>query len=106
MAQGSLFDYKESKRLRDEGMAIAADNRPTLLAVAKATAVELGLGGRPVDMDMVRALMHQRGQNHEGLGNAAGSVFKPTRDWELVGYSHSSRPAAHTHTLRRWRLAR
>jgi len=102
----TLFDYAEGIRLKNEGKAISVDSRRRILAIAKATALEIGCNGASVDMDMVRELMQKRGQPHDLLGNAAGSVFKPEKGgpvWEFVGFIHSRRPIAHDNLLRRWK---
>ncbi len=101
-----LFDYEEGLRRKDEGKDLAAHNRSELLAIARATAYEIGADGSVVDMDMVRELMQERGQYHEGLGNAAGSVFKPENKmpvWEFVEFVNSRRPVRHTNPIRRWK---
>ena len=102
----SLFDYAESQRQAEAGIAAAAENNAVLLAEAREIAVELskGLTGRigsvTVDADMVQRVMSQR-YGRDVLGNAAGGIFR-SRDWSFAGYSKSTRIQSHGNRLCKW----
>lgn len=96
-----LFDYAESQRHRDVGIAVAAENNAVLLAEAREIARELSQDGRvEVDADMVQRVMYSR-YGRDVLGNAAGGIFRG-RDWSFAGYSKSTRIQSHGNRLCKW----
>lgn len=102
--QLSIFDAIESQRHRDDGMALAADNRAALLHEAREIAKDLAKYGREISADDVQAELVKRGYGVKALGNAAGSLFAG-RDWQWTGRRvKSKRIHAHANELKTWRL--
>lgn len=96
-----LFNYAESQRHAEIGIAAAAENNAVLLAEAREIARELSQGGRvEVDADMVQRVMYAR-YGRDVLGNAAGGIFRG-RDWSFAGYSKSTRIQSHGNRLCKW----
>ncbi len=96
------FDLAAGLQAKEEGMALAAENRKRLLTVARAIARGIGLVRREVTMDMVSREMLKRNLPID-LGPAAGSVFK-TDQWEWTGrYTKSHRITNHGRMIRIWR---
>lgn len=106
MKQTNLIDFIESKRLKEQGMAQAAENRSELLAIARDCAIWYAryLGHGTCTADDVAQAMHSRGYNYSDLGNAAGSIFKGA-DWNFTGtYVKSKKVSAHARDIKVWRL--
>jgi hypothetical protein len=85
---------------KDAGMQKAAENHKTELESVQAIARDLARIVEIISIDDVRQLIPDE---HWGLGNAAGSVFKGD-EWEWCGFAKSKRPAAHSRMVRTWRL--
>lgn len=97
-----LFDYAESIRHRDAGIAVAADNNATLLTEARQIARELGRNGREVSADDVMEEWVSRGGGIHDFGNSMGALFQ-TQDWKVTGrIIKSKRIGAHGNLLRTW----
>lgn len=100
--QPNIFDYAESQRQADIGIAISAENNAVRLAEAREIARELSQGGRvEVDADMVQRVMYARYNGRDVLGNAAGGIFRG-REWSFAGYSKSTRIQSHGNRLCKW----
>ncbi len=98
----TLFDYAETQRHAEAGIAIAAENNATVLHQVKEIARELGRKQIFVNADDVQREMAKRKIRSETLGNAAGSVFKG-REWRFAGrYVASERIASHGRMIRVW----
>ena len=82
------------------GMELAASNKQSLLDEARQVAIDIARSGDGTcNADLVRM---QMGERYEGLGPAAGSIF---RGWEFTGRRVlSSLPANHARELKIWRL--
>ena len=94
-----LFDAAESQRRKDDGMAIAAEARPTDLELAKVIAFELANSEGHVHSDMVMKKMFEN-YGISTLGNAAGSLFKG-KEWWFTGLRiKSERKSAHRRELK------
>lgn len=98
-----LFDAVASQQAKSAGMAQAADNKKSLLKLAREIAVELGRTKRDVTADDVQLALVRRGISIRALGNAAGSIFRG-KEWTWTGRMvKSSRVHAHANLLRVWR---
>lgn len=91
---------KEGKRLKKEGMELAAFNRKDWLEYAQAIAEIMASEGEAITIDDVMQQMA-----NPPLGNAAGSVFKG-KQWRRVGFKQSARPANHARMVGVWELKR
>lgn len=107
MSQGTLiFDLEEGERLRDAGIAQAADTigRKFLLELAQDIATLYAQNYGTVTYDHVYAEMVAKGYNPDLLGNAAGNVFRG-KEWEFSGeWKQSTRVSNHARAIRVWRL--
>lgn len=98
-----LFDHSESQRLKEKGMALAADANVDLLRIARDIAKQiakrrLGL----CNADEVGRELKRRGIA-DSLGPAAGALFKG-KEWEWTGKRiKSSRITNHGRELKVWR---
>lgn len=101
-----LFDAAEGERRKEAGRQQAADNKPSLLELARrlATDVARSRSDRRVSMDDVQEALVAHGISERALGNAAGSVFRGNQ-WEWTGERvKSRRPHAHANEIKVWRL--
>ena len=101
----NLFDAAESERLKEAGIAAAAEGREYLLEIARDRARLVARERGEVTMDDVVAALVADGFDPAQLGNAAGAVFKG-REWVFTGrFVRSARVASHSNLLRVWRKA-
>jgi len=101
-----LFDLVEGEKEKATGMSAASWSRSDLLAKARTIACELAIERetREVHADNVYREMKRRGIPFEGLGPAAGSIFKG-RDWVFTGKRiKSARISNHARDIKVWRL--
>lgn len=99
----SIFNAGESTQRKNDGMALAADNRKEDLAAARVIAEELGAGGAWVTADDVGRELYER-HGIKTLGPAAGTLFKGKR-WVWTGtFKPSKRITNHARLLRVWQL--
>lgn len=99
-----LFNHSEAQRLKEEGMALAADAQADLLTLARAIAVEEAMKHprRHCHADMVGRELKRRGLP-SSLGHAAGSIFRGD-EWEWTGLRiQSQRTTNHGRELKVWR---
>lgn len=98
-----LFNYAETLRRKESGMAKAAAACPQLLATAKNLAHRIAISKGSVTSDDVAFRMAQIGMNYAELGNAAGSVFRGQFEWtgQVVP---SERASTHGRSIKVWRL--
>jgi hypothetical protein len=97
-----LFNLDEGIRLKEEGMALAADNSNILpYAQNLATLYAENHVGRCTADDVMRQLTAEQIKR---LGNAAGSLFKG-KQWTPAGiWVQSQRKTNHGRWIRVWRL--
>lgn len=101
-----MFDIEAGERLRDEGMAAAAEKRVTVLELAERLAHNIAYNNGTVTIDDVREWMDKYTTNAKDLGNAAGSIFKG-KEFEFTGvWVKSRRVSNHARMVRQWRLKR
>jgi hypothetical protein len=98
-----LFDYAETLRRKEYGMARAAAARPELLAAAQDFAHRIAVSKGSVTADDVAFRMAQVGMDYAELGNAAGSVFRGKFEWtgQVVP---SERASTHGRAIKVWRI--
>lgn len=106
----NLFDAAESERLKEAGIAAAAEGREYLLEIARDRARLVARERGEVTMDDVVAALVADGFDPAQLGNAAGAVFKGkmggVSEWAFTGrFVRSARVASHSNLLRVWRKA-
>lgn len=100
-----LFNYAESLRRKESGMARAAASCPKLLATAQDLAKRIALTNGTVTSDDVAFRMAQLGLDYSELGNAAGSVFRGA--FEFTGQVvQSERATTHGRCIKVWRIKR
>lgn len=101
----SLFDLAESRRRRDEGKSLAAENRKTLLQKAREIAKHLAIRNGTVTADDVgREMLTLYGCTTSALGPSAGSLFSGP-EWEWTGdRTQSAKASNHARELKVWRL--
>ena len=96
-------------QLKLKGMAQAASKHSGMLHTVQGVARGLAAHGRVISSDDVRAFMCGNGwtdlELSKALGNAAGLIFDGP-DWVPVGWTKSTRPAAHGRAVRTWRIDR
>ena len=99
------FDAQESQRLKDEGMARAAEHEASLLSIARDCAKAVALAGNGTcNADQVGKRMAMMEHSIDALGPAAGSIFKGG-GWEFTGDRvKSQRVSNHSRELKVWRL--
>ena len=103
---GPLFDAAASEQSKTVGMAVAADNKESLLAYARRVAEQLPASRVGITADDVVSQMVREGVDVHALGNAAGSLFRG-KEWVWTGERRKScREHAHANELKVWRLAR
>ena len=91
----------EGQLLRDEGKALAAERRADDLKIAQELAKLLATRYATVTSDDVQRQLAKR---KISLGNAAGSIFKPSADWDWTGeWAQSTRPSAHARYVKVWK---
>lgn len=96
------MDLLEGQRLKERGMALAADAVPRLIAEARAYAKQHALQHGEVTADDVSEWLEQQGL--PDLGPAAGQLFRGP-DWAFTGrFIQSARKSNHARLLRVWRL--
>lgn len=99
-----LFDYAESIRHADAGIALAASHNARRVTEAREIAVEIARREGTVDADRVMMEWCRRGGKIHDFGNSAGAIFKDAR-FEFTGqYTRSARIHAKGNILRIWRL--
>jgi hypothetical protein len=107
MTQPSLFDARESERLKRQGMRQAAKARRALLLDARRLAIAVAKknDGLCTSDTLGQAAQVVWGIDLAGeLGNAMGSMFK-TDDWEFTGERvKSTRVKRHAGEVKVWRL--
>lgn len=104
MSEHPLFDYAESQRHADLGIAVAAENNATLLVQAKQIAVRVAMEkpDRCISADDVQERLMVLGWPQNALGNAAGSLFRG-REWRFTGRTvNSRRIQSHARMMRVW----
>jgi hypothetical protein len=103
-SRSDLFDYGETVRRKEEGMARARTARSGILAIAQRLAAQICDEYGTVTSDDVAMRMEKIGLTYSGLGNASGSVFRHGFKWtgEVVT---SKRPSTHGRMIRVWRKA-
>lgn len=94
----------EGERLKKEGMERASLNRKELLCAARCFAIGIARKCGSCSIDDVQVELEANGMSSEDLGNAAGSIFTPRREWEFVCWEPSKRASNHSRYIRRWRL--
>jgi len=101
----TLFDYAQSRKLRDDGIKTATSGREQALAKARSIAFWIANMKGFVTADKVREEYEYRGGDWaKDLGNAAGSIFKEKSKWECVGFESSTVTTSHARALRIWKL--
>lgn len=99
------MDLALGRQARDDGMALAAARRSTVLDLARRFARQVAMAreDRTCTADDVRVCLAEVGLD-EALGNAAGSVFR-TPDWRFTGHWVASCSVGnHARHIRVWRL--
>lgn len=96
-----LFDYAESQRQRDVGIAVASENAASVLVRVQELAREIGRRQRFVSADDVALEMERHQIERKALGNAAGGIFRG-REWKFDSWTTSARIAAHGRGIRVW----
>lgn len=100
--QQAEFDLEEGRRRKRQGMSLAAQNRARLLDYARRLAREIAQKSGVCTSDDVHKALRERGL--DGLGNAAGSLFRGP-EWVFTGqWRPSERVSAHGRMIRVWRL--
>lgn len=99
-----LFDAAESQRHADEGIALAAEHKASLVVKAREIAVATCKRKGTATMDDVVREMCVLGYDVHCLGNSAGSVFKDRRFKFTGHYTKSERIHAKANVLRVWSL--
>jgi hypothetical protein len=102
----TLFDLATAQAERDKGKAIAANARRIVLERAKQIASTLADLHGSIHIDMVMQKLVEEGYTPETLGNAAGSVFRPSKNSEWVWTGEviqSTRVSRHAGWVRVWR---
>lgn len=98
-----ILDLFSAIEARDAGMQLAASSKSDLVDKVRYQLERIALG-RPdhtVTIDDAAPFLEAAG---EGLGNAAGSVFKHEM-WEFTGrFVASKRVSSHGRYVREWRL--
>ena len=102
MTEETQFDLFQGRRLRDEGMSVAAANRMTTLEEARIVAEQLAASKGDITIDDVNEVIEARGMH---LGPAAGSVFRSEK-WVPVGYRQTTKKTSHARPVRVWRFVR
>ena len=98
----SLFDYVESQRQRDVGIAVASENAASVLVRVQELAREIGRRQRFVSADDVALEMEKHKISRKALGNAAGGMFRG-REWrDTTRTVKSKRINAHARKIAIW----
>lgn len=98
-----LFDKWSSERAKVDGMAIAAEARPSDLETARRVAMELVRIHGTTNADEVGKVLHER-YGIKTLGPAAGSIFSEEH-WQFTGERIvSERKTNHGREIKVWRL--
>jgi len=93
-----VFDLFTGERLKEQGMALAADNRGSLLEQARDYAYKLAKERRYVTADDVSRAGFE-------LGPAAGSLFRDPRFSWTGRWRKSAKITNHARMIRIWELA-
>lgn len=97
-----LFDEGWSDKLKEDGMAKAADNRQEQLEIARDIAKRIAKEQGTVNADDVGRALKRIGINT--LGPAAGSLFRG-KEWVFTGqWVKSKRITNHSRMIRVWKL--
>ncbi len=102
----TLFDAAAGEELKKQGMQKAEDHNKSLLSYAQAKAVELALQkeDRTISADDVMLDLISAGIPADGLGPAAGGIFRG-KAWEFTGqWIKSKRVSNHARQQRLWKL--
>ena len=98
-----LFDLAAAAALRDEGIAVAAENAGSVVLRVQEIARELGRRQRFVTADDVQRVMAERRISSKELGNGAGSMFRGKDQWRDTGrVVKSERIKAHARKISVW----
>jgi len=98
-----LFDLAAAVALRDEGIAVAAENAGSVVLTVQEIARELGRRQRFVTADDVQRVMAERRISSKELGNGAGSMFRARGEWrKTMTRVNSVRIAAHCREIPVW----
>lgn len=98
MIQTNIFDFLEGKKLRDNGMEIAADASSEWLGRARTVAKHLASRRPWITIENVYDVVGL--PDHP---NAAGSLFKGN-EWQSTGFVQATRASRHCGILRKWSL--
>lgn len=99
----NTFNLAAGLEQKEEGLARAAGARKELLGKAKEIAITIALEKGTVTSDDVYRRMEAVGLDPDGLGPAAGAVFRGS--FEFTGqWDKSSRVRNHGSDLRVWQL--
>lgn len=100
------FDAERSESKKEDGIAVAAQNRQSVLNVARSVARELAIRNEDgvTNCDEVQRVLSLRyGWTAETLGPAAGAIFKGP-DWRFTGRRIKSASVRnHARELKVWR---
>ena len=96
-----LFNAAESKRLKEQGMAISASYpNDTWLLKAQATAQLLAAKFGETDSDEVQKICPRPDSVHP---NATGSIFSGNK-WMCVGRKKTAKVSGHAREIKIWAL--
>jgi|SRR5262245_31102239 len=101
--QGNLFDLEAGRRLKEEGMQLAAEAGHDILTLARRVAERIARAEGRVDIDVVQEALAGYGFKPGDLGQAAGSVFRGPQ-WRFVEFVESRRVGNHARMIRVWEL--
>ena len=94
-----------AEQLKVAGMDRAAENKKSLLKVARKVARRIATEKGVVTMDDVQAALALMDISDRALGNAAGSVFRGP-EWKWTGRRiKSKRPHSHANEIKVWALS-
>jgi hypothetical protein len=101
------FDAKLAARYKRQAMAAAARSHQALLDMLRPAlrALALARSDRCVTADDAQAWLIEHNYSPASLGNGAGSLFRGS-EWELAGFSKSTRVSRHSGRNGIWRLRR
>lgn len=97
-----LFDAAASEAAKTAGMALALDNKQSLVRHVREWMKDLGRAKRFVTADDVQLMIANRGISTHAMGNAMGGIFKDG-NWRSTGrYVKSVRTHAHANRILVW----
>ena len=106
MYEQKEFNLEKGLEQKADGMALAAERRSYVLALARGVALEHARSDPRGECtaDDVQVVLRENGYSSADLGNAAGAVF-PRSIWVFTGKWRSSRRVSnHGHQNRVWQL--